>query len=80
MRKFWVLAQKKPKGITARRVEADSPELAIKLEFGKNVVPASPVKFDFCTQESDENGYLYWLARCSDGGALSPGVSEVGDI
>jgi hypothetical protein len=62
MRHFWVLAQKKPQGITARRVEADSPELAIKSEFGVDVVAASPFKFDFCTQESDENGYLYWLS------------------
>ena len=47
MRNFWVLAQKKPNGITARNVYADSPELAIKLEFGIDVHAASPFKFDF---------------------------------
>jgi hypothetical protein len=80
MRNFWVLAQKKPNGITARKVYADSPELAIKLEFGIDVHAASPFKFDFCTQESDENGYLYWLASGSDGATLRSGSTEASKL
>lgn len=71
MRTFWVLAEKNEgRGITARNVDSISPEQAIKDEFGVDVKPASPFKFDFCTQESNENGYRYWLNIDSDGTTL----------
>ncbi len=62
MFKFWVLAVKfGHQNITVNNVIARTPEQAIKSKFWDRVKPASPFKFDFCTQESTENGYRYWL-------------------
>lgn len=83
MNKFWVCAEQTAlqKTITVRTVHAISPEEAILSEFGVSVKPASPFKYDFCTQESTENGYRYWLlASGSDGATLRSGVSEASGI
>ena len=66
--------------ITARQSEAESPELAIKSEFGVDVIAASAFKFDFCSQDSTENGYRYWLLdSVSDGATLRSEVNEAGE-
>ena len=35
---------------------------AIKDAFGFTVRPASPFKYDVCTQQEGESGHLYWFA------------------
>lgn len=66
MRSFLVAATRVDgSGVSIRSVKANSPEDAIDIEFGVIVKPASAFAFDYCTQESDENGYLYWLASGS---------------
>lgn len=83
MKKFWVCAEQTEfqKTISVRTVHATSAEDAIFSEFGVQVKPASPFKYDFCTQESTENGYRYWLlASCSDGATLRSGVGEASAI
>lgn len=52
-------------------------ESAIKEAFGFIAKPASPFKYDICTQQEGESGYRYWYANCAGNeAALSRGVNE----
>jgi hypothetical protein len=51
-------------------------ESAIKEAFGFTGRPASPIKYDVCTQQDGEAGYRYWYAnRAENEAALSRGVN-----
>lgn len=43
-------------------VVSTSVEDAILEVYGFSPVPASPLKYDVCTQEQGEAGYRYWFA------------------
>lgn len=52
-------------------------ESAIKEAFGFTAIPASPFKYDICTQQEGESGYRYWYASSAGNeAALSRGVNE----
>ena len=44
-------------------IVSDSIESAIKDAFGFTARPASPFKYDLCSQQEGESGYRYWFAN-----------------
>jgi hypothetical protein len=66
MRNFWVqyeyvdLEENRFK-IQTTFIVSDSVENAIREAFGFNPRPASPLKYDVCSQEEGEAGYRYWF-------------------
>jgi hypothetical protein len=66
MRNFWVQyeyvdLEEDCFKIQTTFIVSDSVEGAIREAFGFTPRPASPLKYDVCSQEEGEAGYRYWF-------------------